>query len=331
MGTRQLPPRRSPAHIPNLTFRSNVVAPIVSAALLGASVFALPAIANAQSTPPPTMPAETVKANKATDGTTNVAAGGFVSATTVDEDDPREATDLSLAAGGLFVSGNARTVALTSNAKFRIRRDEHQFSAAGAANIGSAGKPGTATEATVENYQGLARYDFFLSNSVSLFLQSTARRDRFQGLDLRLNVDPGLAYYFINTKTHRLQGEIGYDLQHDIRRNADRVQTLPADAPPGTPLPPLLDKTNTLHNARLFLGYENQLRKEISLLVNFEYLQYVSDLETFRFVADVGIKSNIAERLALATTYTMRYENNPLPAVEPLDSIASLTFVYTFF
>ena len=57
------------------------------------------------------------------------------------------------------------------------------------------------------------------------------RRDRFEGLDLRLDLDPGLAYYFINTKKHRLQGEAGYDFQYDIRRDASSTIYLDADAP----------------------------------------------------------------------------------------------------
>jgi putative salt-induced outer membrane protein len=51
----------------------------------------------------------------------------------------------------------------------------------------------------------------------------------------------------------------------------------------------------------------------------------------FRLIGDVGLKSNVADSLALATTYTIRYENSPLPNVEKADSIASVTFVYTFF
>ena len=62
-----------------------------------------------------------------------------------------------------------------------------------------------------------------------------------------------------------------------------------------------------------------------------EYLQNVSDLGTYRLVFDIGIKSNIADNLAIATTYTMRYENKPLPSVESTDSIASVNLVYTLF
>lgn len=267
-------------------------------------------------------PPETTKAQPATTGKTDIAKGGFVATDRPKDDDPRYVNDVSIGVGGLFSAGNARQVALTSYVRSRFRRDEHQFSGGLAVNYARAGKKGQEIDATIENYQGLLRYDYFLTNEVSLFLQSTARRDRFQGLDLRLNVDPGVAYYFINTKTHRLQAELGYDLQHDVRREQDR------DAPPPAPR---LEKTKTLHNARAFLGYENKLRSEVSFVASFEYIQNFADPETLRFIADIGLKSQVASHLALATTYTARYENKPLPDIAQLDSIASVTLVYSLF
>ena len=101
-------------------------------------------------------------------------------------------------------------------------------------------------------------------------------------------------------------------------------------APPGT-LPTELDKTQDLHNARLFIGYENKLYKEVSFVTSLEYLQNFADTDKYRLIFDIGLKSNIAEKLAIATTYTMRYENAPLPNVEKADSIASVNLVYTLF
>ena len=296
----------------------------------GLAVTLAPLAARAADDKAPTLPAETVKANTATKGSTEVAKSGFATGGLPAADDARELTEASVAAGGLFSSGNARTVALTSVGKLKLRRDEHQFSAAASANFARAGKAGEKVDTTVENYQGLLRYDYFFTDNVALFLQSSARRDRFQGLDLRLNVDPGLAYYFLNTKKQTLRAEAGYDLQHDVRREADRDLPVPAGSPAGT-LPVLVDKTQTLHNARLFLGYENKLYEQVGFVTSLEYLQNVSDFDTYRLIFDVGLKTNVSDKLAIATTYTMRYENKPLPTVEKADSIASVNLVYTLF
>src|SRR5690242_16991924 len=90
--------------------------------------------------PQGTIPNETVKANTATKGNTDIAKGGFVTGAERKEDDPTYVNDVSIGAGGLFSAGNARTIALTSILKTRFRRDEHQFSGAAAVNYGRAGK-----------------------------------------------------------------------------------------------------------------------------------------------------------------------------------------------
>lgn len=309
---------------------SRLVAPLILASLFAATpAAAQPAPAGAGA-PVPKAPESTIKSTAASTGTTDIAKGGMVAYTPPKADDPGHVNDVSIGLGGLFSAGNARQIALTSLGRLRLRRDEHQFSTALTGNFARAGKKGTPVETTVENLQGLLRYDYFLSERISLFGQTTGRRDRFQGLDLRLNFDPGVAYYFINEKTHRLQGEAGYDLQHDIRRSASLTVAPPADAPPGT-LPTRLDKTNTLHNARLFLGYENKLRPEVSIVTSVEYLQNFASMDTYRFIFDIGLKSNVADHLALAVTYTARYENKPLPTVESLDSIMAVNLVYSFF
>ncbi len=292
------------------------------------SVVAVTSSRSAQADDAP-LPAETLKAQTVTKGSTEVAKGGFAAAAPLPSDeDPREATEASIGAGGLFSSGNARQVAVTSLAKLRLRRDEHQFTTLLSANFARAGKKGETVDTTVENYQGMVRYDYFVTNNVALFLQTSARHDRFQGLDLRYNLDPGIAYFFINTKKQQLRAEGGYDFQYDVRRNESRVQTPPAGS---TAVLPLLDKTKAQHNARFFLGYDNKLYDAVSFTSGLEYLQSFERSETYRLVFDIGLKSNIGGNFAIATTYTMRFENEPLPSVEKTDSIASVNLVYTLF
>lgn len=295
---------------------------------------ALPVVVLLAQVAPPTdqLPTETVKAKTATTGKTDLAVSTFARGNAVEEVEEQYATDVSVSAGGLFAAGNARTVALTTAGNLRLRRYEHQIRTALAWNFARAAQKGSsAAETTVENYQGLARYDLFLSPRISVFLQSTTRRDRFQGLDLRLNADPGVAYHFIETKNQRLVLEVGYDLQHDIRRDASRVTTTPAVPPATEATVTVADKTRTLHNSRAFFGYENSLYPEVGFIASLEHIQNFQDPHLYRLVFDVGLKSTIRGKLAVATTYTMRFENRPLAGVEKADSLASISLVYTLF
>ena len=286
-----------------------------------ACLFVLPVLLAQIAPPGDQLPADTIKPAAATTGQTDLDESTFANGNAVPEVNEQYATEGAISLGGLFASGNARTVALTTAGKLRIRRYESQITTAATWNFARSTKTGeSAAVTTVENYQGLGRYDHFLTPHVSLFLQSTVRRDRFQGLNFRLNVDPGVAYHFIQTTNQRLVGELGYDLQYDIRRDEDRLAVTPPIA-----------KTRTLHDARAFLGYENKLYTEVSFVASLEYLQNFQTARLYRMIFDVGLKSTLRGRLAVAATYTMRYENLPLPGVERADSLASVALVYSLF
>jgi putative salt-induced outer membrane protein len=284
-------------------------------------VFALPLVLAQIAPPGDQLPADTIKPKAATTGKTDIDDSTFANGNAIPEENEQYATEGAISLGGLFATGNARTIALTSAAKLRLRRYESQITTAAAWNFARSAKTGElAAVTTVENYQALGRYDLFLTPHVSLFLQSTVRRDRFQGLDFRLNVDPGVAYHFIQTTNQRLVVELGYDLQYDIRRDEDRFAVTPPVA-----------KTRALHDVRAFLGYENKLYTEVSFIAGLEYLQNFQTPELYRMIFDTGLKSTIRGRLAVAATYTMRYENLPLPGIVRADSLASVALVYTLF
>jgi len=299
--------------------------------LVSTALFALLAVAGGEGAasaqtaiPKGTAPA----AAPVTKGTTEIAGTGTFASQVKDDErkEAKDATEASLNAGGLFTSGNARTLALTAGGKLRLRRTEHQFTTSFFGNYARAGKKGEATEDTVANIQGLLRYDYFFANNFAAFLQGTGRHDRFQGLDFRLTIDPGVAAYLIETKKQRAWVEGGLQIQHDIRR----ADTLTPNAAPTTAS--ATEKTATFANARFFIGYENQLYDTVSLVTGVEYIQNLHEsVSRYRLNLDASIKAKVSDKLAIATTYQMRFENQPLPTVEKADSIASVNLVYTLF
>jgi putative salt-induced outer membrane protein len=268
-------------------------------------------------------PAELEARKNVSSGATEVAAEGFKKAEAPPEES-KDATDLKLAAGGLLTAGNTRTIALTSSADFRFRRSDDQLTVLAAVNVArSAPDPDSAYQATVENYQGLVRYDRFFGGGLAAFLSTTARRDRFQGLDLRLNVDPGMAYYFLDEKDLQLRAELGYDLQHDIRRQEEiDAAALDPDADP-------LEKTETRHSGRAFIGYNHQLSAAVGFDSSVEFIQALKRTENFRFNWGAALTSQIADRFSIATSVAVRYDNNPLPGIEKTDVFSAFNVVYT--
>jgi hypothetical protein len=49
---------------------------------------------------------------------------------------------------------------------------------------------------TTANVQGRVRYERYVTDAFALFVLNTGRHDRFQGLDVRYNLDPGVKYLF---------------------------------------------------------------------------------------------------------------------------------------
>jgi putative salt-induced outer membrane protein YdiY len=315
---------RMPLRFPRFASKTSVS--LASTFLLATFALEAPARAQSAAIPKGTAPA----AAPVTKGTTEIAGTGSFAAQVQEEErkTAKDATEAALNAGGLFMSGNSRTVALTAGGKLRLRRSAHQFGASFFGNYARAGKKDTPVVDTAANLQGLLRYDYFFADNLAVFLQATGRHDKFQGLDFRLTVDPGVAAYLIETKKQRAWVEAGLQLQHDAR-NADTIAAGSAGAPFGSGS---IDSSITFANARFYVGYENQLYETVSFTSGVEYIQNLHEsVSRYRLNLDAGIKAKVSDKLAIATTYTMRYENQPLPTIEKTDSIASVNLVYTLF
>jgi putative salt-induced outer membrane protein len=269
-----------------------------------------------------TAQASLVDDKKTTTGTTDVHQEGFQKAQAPVADGKVNETDAKVSAGAFLSTGNAKALAITGAGTLRLRRGFDQFTLDLAANYGEASvTPGTPQETTVENYQARARYDRFLSQKWALFVQESFRRDRFQGLDLRLNFDPGLAYYLLIEEKQHLTVEAGYDLQYDVRT----LQALADAEAAGTPA----GATEVRHALRLFAGYDNSLNEHVRFDTGLEYLQAFAAAENFRLNWVSSLTANLTEAFAVAAGFTLRYDNNPLPGIEQLDTITTLSLVYS--
>lgn len=280
---------------------------------------AVPALALALvSAPAAAQPATgTMKQDAASSGSTAVATEGFDAAKKAEA--PKDTTEAKLQAGLLLAGGNSSSLSLTSSGTFRTRRGMNDFSAAAAANYAKARSAVTGRdEKSVENYQGKLRYDRFLTESVALFLSLSGRRDEFQGLDLRLNLDPGIAYYVVDEPKQQLWGELGYDFQYDVR-SEDIVATT------------RVDKTETRHSLRAFAGYKHQLNDNVGVSTGLEFLLGLPDTEFWRLNWDLGVTAAISERFSFSTTFSLKHDNNPLPGIKKTDMLTAANLAYTLF
>ena len=287
-------------------------------------VLCFPSYAAAQSKPPPTgaPPAEGKAIVEAPKGPADAPK----------IEDKFDGTTITFASGGMWATGNARQLAGTANGAFETRWDNNRIGASILGNYGQGAPPDAPIRVTTQNVQARVRYDRYVIENASVFLINTGRHDRFQGLDFRYNLDPGVKYLFLSAQANTLWGEAGYDLQHDIRRNQDRVVLDENKAPvlDANGQPQLLEKTYTDHSTRLYVGYKRAFNKEVTLATGLEYLQSVVDSTRYRVNYDALFAAKVGGGLALGLGFTARYDHAPLPGKQKLDTASTLSLIYTF-
>ncbi|MGZ3478298.1 MAG: DUF481 domain-containing protein, partial [Polyangiales bacterium] len=110
----------------------------------------------------------------------------------------------------------------------------------------------------------------------------------------------------------------------DIRRD----DALTVTNPDGTTT--TLDKTRTVHSGRAFLGYNSTLTEGVAFNFALEYLQALTSQKTYRVNLDIGISSKLSKSFSLSTTYSLKYDHDPLPGKEKIDHVTSIALAYAF-
>jgi hypothetical protein len=242
----------------------------------------------------------------------------------------KEVTSANLGAGAQLTTGNSRLLALSASGGFELRRDRNGFVGGLLGNYGEgAAGAGAPRTTTAENVQGKLRYERYFLDPFAGFLQLTGRYDRFQGLDFRLNVDPGVKLIFFQNDLHSMWGELGYDLQHDIRLQSARG-FVDADGNPLPNQPGFLDKTYTDHSVRAYVGYRLAFNKMVSLSTGLEYVQSFRDVDRARLNFDAIVTAKLFDGFSLGLSFNARFDNAPLPTKEKLDTVSTATLIYTW-
>ncbi len=242
----------------------------------------------------------------------------------VDDKSKLDVTTVAVSAGGQVTTGNSRLVAATASGDYETRFSNNGIGLMVLGNYGESATPGVRLKPSAENLQGRVRYDRFLLDRLSVFLINTGRHDRFQGLDFRYNLDPGVKYLFILEDATKLWGELGYDFQYDVNRDDART-VVNAD---GTVT--IAPKTQTDHSLRAFAGFTHAFNDAVNLTTGLEYLQSVIDATNYRVNFDALFAAKLSGGLALGAGFSARFDHHPLEGKKQLDTQSVLSLIYSF-
>ena len=263
-------------------------------------------------------------------------------------------TSWAVSAGGVFNSGNTRSWALNAGTAFALVRGPHAFGLEWAFNYGRADIPDDGSDNfsdTVRNSNAKVRYDFYLTDLDALFVAVGHRWDTFAGLDTRLQLQAGYLRNFLKQDKHRIWGEVGYDFTYDnfdpeVVQNPDTSDNMECDP---TMNPTVTDRpancqlrtgSQTVHAARLYLGYLNELHENVRVsagveaLINLNSTDAASVGEDIRVNFDAALRSTIAQSLQLEVKFKLLFDNVPALGSdgEPLakvDTTTTLSLIYT--
>lgn len=248
-----------------------------------------------------------------------------------------DGTTATLSAGGQLATGNSQLLAGTVNGTFDKRFNENGVGAALLGNYGQGAPRGAQIVETAENLQGRLRYDCYVVEQASVFGIVTGRHDKFQGLDFRLNLDPGFKYLFLTAATNTLWAEIGYDFQYDIRSDegialVDPMTGITERNPDGSLKLSGLSKTATDHSGRLFLGYRHAFNAAVTLATGVEYLQSLlsDDNYDYRVNFDALFAAKVGGGLSVGLGFSARYDHQPLPGKADTDTATTLSIIYAY-
>ncbi|MDB4986056.1 MAG: hypothetical protein JWN04_1234 [Myxococcaceae bacterium] len=239
---------------------------------------------------------------------------------------------VNIAFGATANAGNSKTYAGNLGGRFGLIRNFNQLTIEALGTIGGArtGKFNDVTW-TSRNVIARARYDLFLSQYDALFVAIAPRRDKFAGLDLRLQNQVGyLRNLFFPVDAHRFWTELGYDFTYD---RFSKIEGGKAPSTTTTAPPAALTTTKQdpyIHSARVFFGYTNRLSPTASLSVGVENLFDFKDRRNVRVNGLVELTSSITHTFKLGLQSRVLFDNVPVSGAKNYDAIAVAQLVYTF-
>ena len=251
----------------------------------------------------------------------------------VEEVPTEDETSLAMSVGGSLNTGNTKAWQVNAGSDFRVVRGPSALTAGAKFAYGQANLPDDGNddfEDTLKNLNARLRYDYFLTDYDALFAASAFRWDQFAGLDARLQGQVGYLRVLYKAPNHRFWGELGYDITYDNfdpdpLPNPDFDDAMTA----GGSNPEFLEGTQVVHSARVFLGYDNKVNETLTYLGGLEALINVEDPKDTRVNFDNALRSSIGGKLQLEVSFSLMFDNVPVPGATKLDTATVASLIYT--
>ncbi len=210
----------------------------------------------------------------------------------------------SLGMGFTLTRGNSDTLLLTAGIQTRKKTPENEIA------FGLDGAYGENDNvANVNSLHGISQYNHLFSEKFYTYARVEGSHDGIADLQYRINVGPGVGYYFLKATNTTLAGEFGATYVTQRLGNED-------------------DNYVTLRFAERF---EYKFKKYgARFYENVEVLPQVDKFENYIINCEVGIETSITKTISLKTSLTDNFNNQPAEGRQKNDVRVVSGVVYKF-
>jgi putative salt-induced outer membrane protein len=192
-----------------------------------------------------------------------------------------------------------------------------------ASNVGGSLVVDETTESTAENYRLALKLRRELRERLFAYGSANWERDVFSGIDSRYVYGAGVGYRLLDEERQQLAVELG----------ADYTDEQPVGAA----------QSDTYAGARAAADYEWKFSETAKLSQELEMLWNLEESSDYRINSVTSLTAALTSKLALKTSYTIRYDNEPVvevleaPGFDPVlfefdetDTVLSASLVINF-
>lgn len=163
---------------------------------------------------------------------------------------------------------------------------------------------------SAEKYASELRGDYALLTHVYTGIAAGWLKDNFSGIDARYYAGPVVGYKFLVGPTHLLKSEAGLDYVKEEYTDNTESEFL---------------------RGRVFAEYEHRFTEVNKFVQSVEYLYDFDDSDNYNMNSVTAILTVLNNNFSLKTSYEVRYDNKPVPAIlDDTDTVLGASLLLRF-
>lgn len=148
-----------------------------------------------------------------------------------------------------------------------------------------------------------------LTARVDVFAGGSYLRNRFAGFSSLVTGEGGAGYKILLGPVHALRGELGFGYTHETQ---------------------LVGDNRSYASARAGLGYKWQISKAAAFTNDVSYSYDLSDSKNWIVAEKAAVAASMTAVLSLKASYTLLYDNEPVPTFKKTDTATAVALVAKF-